>query len=167
MGLGAGIERAARIWALLGGILLLLIVFVTVLDIVLGGVFSRPLASSYEIVVMGIGVAVFTFLPYAQLRRAHIRVNLAARFMPQRLRRVWDGVIALAFAGFAGVLIWRMSLGGLDYYRYGETTSILGIPLWWAFAPVLISLFLWAAASLLRVLQLAGLIPPQPEMPES
>jgi TRAP-type C4-dicarboxylate transport system permease small subunit len=144
---------------------LLIIVFVTVLDVLLGQIFSRPLSSSYEIVVIGIGIAVFCFLPHAQVNRAHVRVNLAARFMPPGIRRVSDALIALAFAGFAGVLIWRMSLGAHDYYRYGETTPILGIPVWWAFAPVLVSLVLWMLTALLRFLQVIGLAASGPDDP--
>jgi TRAP-type C4-dicarboxylate transport system permease small subunit len=41
-------------------------------------------------------------------------------------------------------MIW----GGYDFYRYHERTTNLGIPRWWAFPPILVSLALLALVSL-------------------
>lgn len=50
--------------------------------------------------------------------------------------------------GFALLLIWRMWFGMLDQKTYAYTTTILQVPHWWAFLPILASLALLAAASL-------------------
>jgi len=48
-----------------------------------------------------------------------------------------------------------MSLGAIDYYDplFPETTAILGVPLWIAFIPTLASLFLWALAGLVCLIE--------------
>ena len=52
---------------------------------------------------------------------------------------------------FAGLMIWRMSFGLIDYYTYTEFTGILEIPIWWAFVPALISLVLLLVAALITL----------------
>ena len=52
---------------------------------------------------------------------------------------------------FSLLLIWRMYEGLLDYQTYLEVTTILQIPLWYAFVPTLFSLFLLVLASLLTL----------------
>ena len=61
-----------------------------------------------------------------------------------------DRASVIAF-GFAAILLWRMSLGMLDQKGYNYSTTILQIPIWWAFVPVLGSLALLVAAALLSL----------------
>lgn len=53
--------------------------------------------------------------------------------------------------GFAAILVWRMWLGMVDQKAYNYTTTILQIPIWWAFVPILISLVLLIAAAALTL----------------
>ena len=48
--------------------------------------------------------------------------------------------------GFSLLLLWRMYEGLQDYRQYVETTTILKIPIWYAYLPVLASLALLAAS---------------------
>ena len=43
-----------------------------------------------------------------------------------------------------------MAAGGYDFYRHHEVTTNLGLPLWWAFPWILISLALLALVALVR-----------------
>ena len=52
---------------------------------------------------------------------------------------------------FSLLLFWRMYAGMLDYQTYLEVTTILQIPLWYAFVPTLFSLLLLILASLLTL----------------
>jgi TRAP-type C4-dicarboxylate transport system permease small subunit len=60
---------------------------------------------------------------------------------------------SLVAFGFATTLVWRMYAGMLDQKLYGSTTAILQLPIWWAFAPILVSLLLLVAASLLGLVE--------------
>jgi len=40
-----------------------------------------------------------------------------------------------------------MALGGRDIFDYAETTMVLGVPVWWAFVPIVPSVALLAATS--------------------
>jgi TRAP-type C4-dicarboxylate transport system permease small subunit len=46
-----------------------------------------------------------------------------------------------------------MAEGGHDFYRYHEVTTNLGIPRWWAFPPILISLTLLALVTLVSAVR--------------
>ena len=49
---------------------------------------------------------------------------------------------------FAALMLWRMYDGMLDQKRYAYETSILQVPVWLAYVPILISLALLAIAAL-------------------
>ena len=60
------------------------------------------------------------------------------------------------FASFiAGVLalllLWRMWLGMWDYIDYPEYTQVLAIPIWTAYPPILVSLFLLLVAAIITL----------------
>ena len=59
-----------------------------------------------------------------------------------------SGVIAFAFSL---LLTWRMSLGLIDRHQYGETTVLLGFPIWIGYVPIVLSLALLVVASLISV----------------
>ena len=54
----------------------------------------------------------------------------------------------IAYAGIAALLAWRLTLGGMDLRTYGETTMVLGMPVWPAFLPIVPSLVLLSVACL-------------------
>ncbi len=150
-GVRAVLHRLATLWAVLGGLVLLALVLVNVASVVGAALFATPLPGDVELTEMGVAVAAFSFLPYCQLVGAHVVADVFTAGLGPRAKArlaVLGDAIALLFAL---VLLWRMSLGMLDQRAYGYTTAILGIPVWWAFVPVLASLLLLALAALERL----------------
>lgn len=149
-GFAGVVARAVTLWALAGGLLLLAVVAVNCLA-VLGMAVGQTLPGDFEVTEMGVAVAVFAFLPWCQLTGANVTADIfTARAGP----RVLAGLSALASAvacAFALLLLWRMTLGLLDQRTYGNTTTILQIPVWWGFVPALASLALLALAALVTL----------------
>ena len=143
--------RLIEYWALLGGIVLFAIVLMTAWSATSGMVFGRPLQGDVELTEMGIAVAVFMFLPYCQLVGANVTADIFTAGAGPRTVALLELVSALVALGFSALLLWRMYLGLLDYRRYVETTTILHVPLWYAYIPILLSLALLALASLISV----------------
>ena len=140
-------------WAVAGGILLLAVVAMSVASVVGAAAFGRPFPGDFELVQLGVAVAVFAFLPYAQLVRANVTADIfTMRASPAAVAAMWL-VAAVTALAFALILGWRMSAGMLDYIRYEETTTILQIPHWFAFVPILVSLVLLALASAVGLLE--------------
>ena len=145
---------AARIieyWALLGGIVLLAIVLMTAWSATSGVVFNKPLQGDFELTEMGVAIAVFMFLPYCQLVGANVTADIFTAGAGPRTVALLELVSALIALGFSALLLWRMYLGLLDYRKYIETTTILHVPIWYAYIPILLSLALLALASLISV----------------
>lgn len=141
------LRRATEAWALLGGLLLLAIALMTSYSAGAGWLVGKPLPGDVELVEMLTAVSVFMFLPYCQIAGANVTADLfTAGASPRTVARLelLGAVVALAFSV---LLLWRMYLGLLDYRQYVETTTILKIPIWYAYLPALLSLVLLAAAA--------------------
>lgn len=101
----------------------------------LAGRWLGPVPGDFELVEMGTAAAVFAFLPYCQLTRGHVTVDVFTMWAGPRLKAFLTLVADLLFAAVSGVLAWRVVLGLLDKARYGESSMILAVPLWWGYVP--------------------------------
>jgi TRAP-type C4-dicarboxylate transport system permease small subunit len=141
------LRRAVEWWALLGGFVLLGVVFMTTWSATSGVLLARPLPDDVELTEMFTAIAVFMFLPYCQLTGANVTADIfTARAGPRTvaLLRLLAAVVALAFSV---LLLGRMYEGLADYREYVEATTILNIPIWYAYVPALASIVLLIAAS--------------------
>lgn len=145
--LKAAITNLARIWAGFGAAALAVLVLITAYDVMAGKLLGKPLAGTYELAAMLAGIAIFAFFPYAQITRAHVTVDLFLKPAGARVNGFVMAAGSAAFVVLALFLTWRMALGGLDSWHTGETTPILGVPIWWPTPVILISLLLWAASA--------------------
>ena len=84
----------------------------------------------------------FAFLPYCQLNNGNVVVDFFTQKTSRYTRGWMDMFNSAAYCFIAGLLTWRLALGGYDMWRFGETTMILGVQRWWGFIPVVASLAL-------------------------
>jgi TRAP-type C4-dicarboxylate transport system permease small subunit len=138
----------SRAWAVLGGVMLLAVMLMTVLSVVMRAVLGFPILGDYELVEIGTAIAAFAFLPYCHQAGGNVVVDVFTNSAPERVKRALGALGSLLLAIVACALLWRMALGGYDFFHYHEVTTNLGIPRWWAFPPILISLALLALVSL-------------------
>lgn len=136
---GRILERLAKGLALGGGVVLLAVTGVTVVSVAGRTLFNSPILGDFELVEIGCAVAVFAFLPYCQLERGNVVVDLFIRRTHSRARARLDAVHGLVYASIAALFAWRFALGGWELHGWGETTMILGLPLWWGFVPIVAS----------------------------
>ncbi|NNU80140.1 TRAP transporter small permease [Halovulum dunhuangense] len=149
-------RQAIEVWALLGGLVLAALVLVNVWT-VLGGLLGLPFAGDVELTEMGVAVAAFMFLPYCQVSRQNVTADIFTARLGDSGRRALDGIASFVALSFAALLLWRMFLGFLDQRAYGYSSTILQIPVWWAYVPILVSLGLLVLAALLTLSEdLAG-----------
>jgi TRAP-type C4-dicarboxylate transport system permease small subunit len=135
LGRAAGILSLS--FALLGGLVLVLLIVLTVISV--GGRALIPLGfgpvpGDFELVEAGVAFAVFAFLPWCQLNRGHASVEILTQFLPPRIDRMLDVLVELLMFGVAVLLFRQHYLGTVDKTLYGETTFILQFPIWWAYA---------------------------------
>lgn len=146
--------RAARALAIGGGLLLVAAMAVTVAS-VLRASFGRPILGDAEIVEMLVGVSVAWFMPWCQVRGAHVRLDVFTARAPASVRGSLDAAAGLIVALVVAVLAWRLVQGGLDAFERRQETMFLQLPFWWAYGAAAVGMLLWAAVAVSQ--GLAGL----------
>lgn len=122
--IGRSVEAIARWLAYLGGGILAFLSVMTVVSIIgraLNGVGPLgPVPGDYEMVANGCAIAVFFFLPYCQLKRGHVTVDIVVGRFPPRIFALFgllgDAVIALASV----VILRQLWLGFGEKFPYGS-----------------------------------------------
>lgn len=134
---GRIVYALARMVAIAGGAVLLVVAVVTVISIVGRAFLWAGLSSirgDFELVEAGVGFAVFCFLPWAHLTRGHAIVTIFTDALGPRVNAALIVLSDLLMLLVAAFLTWRHFLGMLDKMQYGETTLLLRFPLWWSYA---------------------------------
>jgi TRAP-type C4-dicarboxylate transport system permease small subunit len=128
------INRAAWLFAMLGGFCASLVALMTVASIAGRSLLRQPIPGDVELTQLGIGVCISLCLPWCQVHGANIIVDFFAQKASARAQRVMDGVGTLLLAAMVGLLAWRTAAGAVAVGEAGETSMILGMPGWWAYA---------------------------------
>ncbi len=107
-----------------------------------------PFNGDYEIVEAGMGFAVFSFLPLAQIGGAHAMVDIFTQNLSDKHNRILTMVIDILFAIVLVIIAVQLFQGTVSKYERGQTTFLLQFPSWWAYA---LSLFGAVAAAVVAV----------------
>jgi TRAP-type C4-dicarboxylate transport system permease small subunit len=148
VGLGRIIEQLTKILALFGGLILVGVALMSVVSVIGRALFGSPLTGDFELVQMGSAIAVAAFLPYCQLRRGHVIVDFFTHSAGPGLRRVLDCIGALLMCLCIALIAWRTFSGTVAMKENGETSMLLGLPIWYAYAALVPSLILLAITAL-------------------
>lgn len=138
-------------WAMLGGVVLAFVVGVNVWT-VLGRLIGMPFTGDFDLTQMCVAAAAFMFLPFCQLHRQNVTADIFTTRLAPRWRRGLDAVASAVALGIAGLLLWRMSYGMMDQVAYNLSSTILQIPIWWAYVPIVVSLVLLVLAALISLI---------------
>jgi TRAP-type C4-dicarboxylate transport system permease small subunit len=145
-------RHAIEVWAVLGGVVLAGLVLVNTWA-VLGGTLGIGFAGDVELTEMGVAVAVFSFLGHCQLNRLNVRADLFTQRTGPRWRRALDTLATSVALGFAALLLWRMSVGFVEQRAFGYSSTILQVPIWWVYLPILVSLALLVVAAVMSLVE--------------
>ncbi len=144
----------ARFMAILGGMVLSLLIFLTCLSIIgrlLNGVLHGdvmqsiapglsnwmitwvgPINGDFELVEAGVAFAIFAFLPLCQISAGHAAVDVVANAFPRGVNRFLRMITELLFAAVLVLIAWRLAAGTVSKFGNGETSFLLEFPVWWA-----------------------------------
>jgi len=151
------VSRLARFFALLGGLALSALIILTCLSILGRSVnsllqgdliqtvipgFSKlllatgigPVNGDFELVEVGMVFAIFAFLPLCNLNGAHASVDIFIGLLPQRVRDAIRMIVELIFAAVLILIAIQLFAGMVSKRGSGQTTLLLGYPLWWGYA---------------------------------
>jgi len=108
--------------------------FLTLVSVIMRSVWSQPIPGDVEMTQMGIAFAISMCLPYCQLQRGNIIVDFFTQSSSVATQKRLDAIGQLSLVLLYGLLAWRTSMGALSVREAGETTMIISLPMWWAYA---------------------------------
>lgn len=127
------IAALSRLLALAGGAIFAAITLMSAFSIC-GRLVGRPIQGDFELAQLGCAVAIAFCLPYCQLQRGHIIVDFFTTRTSERTRRGLDALGALLLALVMALVAWRTGVGALALKASRETSMIMGLPIWYAYA---------------------------------
>lgn len=132
--IGASFGGLAAKMAYLGGVIVAAIGLMSAVSIIGRSAISRPITGDFELVEIGTAVAGSLFLPYCQARQGHIVVDFFTLGASERVKTWLDRVGCLLMAITFLAIGWRTVIGCIDISRSGETSMLLGFPIWIGYA---------------------------------
>ncbi len=162
------IDRLAKWTALFGGLILVALTLMVVVSVSgralnLVGLDPMPVPGDFELVEVGIGVAIFCFMPWCFLRNGHATVDLLYMHMPNWFKRGIDIFSDIVMMAVWLVLTWKLYEGTVEKKQYLETTFILQMPLWWAYSACFVGAVIGCVAYVAKALTHLGLFTAPPE----
>lgn len=155
------INQLVKYWALLGGLLLLTIIFVTAYNVTMFGadklataLFDKDVTgfSGYEEYVrMAISCVALMFFPWCHLRDGHVSVDILYHRFPDWMKvgvNVLNQVLIIIMCIFLVTYMWD---GMFEVKADGIITTVLGWSEWPFYIPGMISLVLWALVAVVRL----------------
>ena len=149
-----GIESLCRWFAVVGFALFVGESLLSVASVIGRATISRPIPGDYELVQMVSAMGIAMCLPFCELARGHVFVDFFTARVPAGGKRLLDGLAAVLLAGVAFLLAWRTLEGMTEMRAYGESSMVLGLPVWWGYVPLIPSFVLLGFAALVNLRRL-------------
>lgn len=147
------LDRLSTAFALAGGAVLCALVLLATGSIVGRALFGTPLLGDFELMQLGIALAIALALPYCQWHGGHIVVDFFTLCASPRTRGGLDTAGAWLAGAIHLLLAWRVAVAVADLRASGETTMLLGLPLWLAYLALVPGLLLAAANAVFAAVQ--------------
>lgn len=127
---GRTLRTLSQWLAVAGGLVFIALVSMSLVSIVGRKLASAPVPGDVEILQTCAAFASAAFFAWCHLNRGDVKVDFFTQKLPPRVVGLLDCVGSLLVAVFGAVLSWRTFAGAMSVKEAGETTAILGWPLW-------------------------------------
>ena len=152
------LESLAKLCAILAGVLLTVVTLMTCGSLIGRNLIGMTIVGDFELVGAAAGGAIALFMPWCQAQRGNIIVDFfTAKASPRTIARL-DRFGALLLGLAMALLAWRTTLGGLNAWKSGSGTMLIGFPEWVIYVVMVPPLALTAAIGLLQAWR--GFAPP-------
>ena len=152
-GAGNAIYALARWFCYVGGTIMTALAIMSVYSVVIRALGFKPVQGDFELVQIGCAVAVALFLPWCQLKGGNIIVDFFTTGTSPRTQSRLDAFGALTVAVVLGILAWRTGAGAMAVREAGESSMLMGVPIWWAYAGMVPGLALGGVAGVMTALE--------------
>ncbi|MCX5807487.1 MAG: TRAP transporter small permease [Proteobacteria bacterium] len=119
--------KISRITNSLGGVILALMMFFTVVDVVMRYI-GKPITGTFELVAFAGALIIGMSLPQSSLEGAHVNVDILTEYLPDFWKRIFLIFTKLLGFIFFILLTWSFFLKGNDLYKTHEVSLTLHVP---------------------------------------
>ena len=122
--------RASKVSAIMGGLMFVAIVVMSIISIVGRKLIAAPVPGDVEVLQMTAAFASASFFAYCHLNGGDVKVDFfTAKASPATVHRL-DAFGSLLVGLFGALITWRAAVGAFGIKEAGETSMILGWPVW-------------------------------------
>ena len=139
------LDLLAKLCAIAAGVLLTAVTLMTCVSLLGRNLIGTSIVGDFELSGAAAGAAIALFLPWCQRRRGNIIVDFFTARASARTTARLDRFGALLLALTMALLAWRASIGGLNAWRSGSGTMLIGFPEWIVYAAMVPPIALTAA----------------------
>jgi len=132
-GFGAGgrlLLTAAKNVAIAGGLVFVALVAMSIVSIVGRKLFAWPVPGDVELLQMCAAFASSAFFAYCHMANGDVKVDFFTHNLAPRTVARLDALGSFLVGAFGVVLAWRTAAGALSVHEVGETSAVLGVPVW-------------------------------------
>jgi TRAP-type C4-dicarboxylate transport system permease small subunit len=137
-----------RLFGLILGLLVVVLMVITFVDVMLRTFFDAPLSFAPELTVVGLAALVYIGLPVVSAREEHITISLFENLFKGRAQRIKKTLIALLLAFLCGALSYQLWVHGgklgIEFWLY------LGLEKYWVAYAMSVLAAMTAVVFLLR-----------------
>ena len=143
---GRALVATARGFAVAGGLVFVGLVAMEIVSIVGRKLWSWSVPGDVEMLQMCAAFASASFFAYCHLAGGDVKVDFFTHRLAPRTVALLDAAGSTLVGLFGALIAWRSAAGALAVREVGETSAILGVPVWIAQALMVPGFLLLAAA---------------------
>jgi TRAP-type C4-dicarboxylate transport system permease small subunit len=137
-------------FAVIGSAIALAVAVMTTVSVVGRAFFKSPIQGDVELTQLGIALSISLCIPWCQLRGANIIVDFFTQDISTKKQGFLDAIGAALVALMCLLLAWRTGVGAMAVREAQESSMILGLPMWWAYASLAPGLALGGVVALVQ-----------------
>lgn len=147
------LENAAKLCAILAGVLLTVITLMTCVSLIGRNTVGWTIVGDFELSGSAAGAAVALFMPWCQIRRGNIMVDFFTNGTSPATQAALDRFGALLLGVAMALMSWRTAVGGLNAWKSQAGSMMLGFPEWVVYSAMLPPLVLCALIALTQAVR--------------
>ena len=155
------LQSLAKLCAIAAGVLLTAVTLMTCISLIGRNWIGLTIVGDFELSGAAAGAAIALFMPWCQVQRGNIIVDFFTAKASQRTIDKLDRFGALLLALVMALLTWRTTIGGVNAWKSGSGTMLIGFPEWVIYLAMVPPLALTAAIAFVQAWR--GFAPPPEE----
>ena len=151
----------AKLCAIAAGVLLTVVTLMTCVSLLGRNLIGATIVGDFELSGAAAGAAIALFMPWCQYQRGNIIVDFFTAKSGERTIAGLDRFGALLLGLTMALLAWRTTLGGINAWKSGSGTMLIGFPEWIVYVGMVPPLALTAVIGIAQAVR--GFPPPAAE----